>query len=205
MPFILIGKGLLIGLLFGIPAGAIGALTIQRTLEGGFWYGFLTGLGSSAADMLYAVAGIFGITFITGFLQRNEKICSICGAALILLYGIFIIRKKTKDMQTVAGIKGKTYVSGFASAFCIAIMNPSTVLSFLVAFSAFGLIDGYTPFEGALIILGILFGTGIWWGTLSFIVDIGREKVTESIYKKMNLALGIALIGFALLMIIRCF
>lgn len=44
-------KGLLIGIVFGVPAGAIGALTIQRTLEGGFLYGFLTGMGSSAADV----------------------------------------------------------------------------------------------------------------------------------------------------------
>ena len=29
-------KGLLIGLIFGVPAGAIGALTIGRTLEKGF-------------------------------------------------------------------------------------------------------------------------------------------------------------------------
>lgn len=32
-------RDLLIGLIFGVPAGAIGALTIQRTLRGGFWAG----------------------------------------------------------------------------------------------------------------------------------------------------------------------
>ena len=30
-------RGLLIGLVFGVPAGAIGALTIRRTLEKGFF------------------------------------------------------------------------------------------------------------------------------------------------------------------------
>ena len=49
-------RGLLIGLIFGVPAGAIGALTIQRTLNGGFSAGLTTGLGSSAADLLYACA-----------------------------------------------------------------------------------------------------------------------------------------------------
>lgn len=42
-------KGLLIGFIFGVPAGAIGALTIGRTLDKGFTAGFLTGMGSSAA------------------------------------------------------------------------------------------------------------------------------------------------------------
>ena len=36
-------KGLLIGFIFGVPAGAIGALTIGRTLDKGFTAGFLTG------------------------------------------------------------------------------------------------------------------------------------------------------------------
>ena len=46
-------RGILIGLIFGVPAGAIGALTIQRTLRDGFAAGLATGLGSSAADLLY--------------------------------------------------------------------------------------------------------------------------------------------------------
>ena len=47
-------RGLLIGLVFGVPAGAIGALTIQRTLEKGFFAGLITGAGSSAADLIYS-------------------------------------------------------------------------------------------------------------------------------------------------------
>ena len=90
MPFELIGKGLLTGLIFGVPAGAIGALTIQRTLEKGFLYGFLTGLGSSAADILYAMIGLLGITMITDFLNRYEKVCSACGAVLIAVYGVML-------------------------------------------------------------------------------------------------------------------
>ena len=38
-------RGLMIGLIFGVPAGAIGALTIQRTLSNGFYAGLVTGLG----------------------------------------------------------------------------------------------------------------------------------------------------------------
>ena len=45
-------KGTLIGIIFGIPAGAIGALTIQRTLEHGYFSGLMTGLGSSVADTM---------------------------------------------------------------------------------------------------------------------------------------------------------
>lgn len=64
-------RGLMIGLIFGVPAGAIGALTIQRTLSNGFSAGLVTGLGSSAADLLYACVGVFGMTLVSGFLTRH--------------------------------------------------------------------------------------------------------------------------------------
>lgn len=55
-------KGICIGLLFGLPVGAVGALTVQRTLAHGPRMGILTGLGSSVADCFYAVVGAFGWT-----------------------------------------------------------------------------------------------------------------------------------------------
>ena len=38
-------RGILIGILFGLPVGAIGALTVQRTWSLGAKAGLLTGLG----------------------------------------------------------------------------------------------------------------------------------------------------------------
>lgn len=60
-------KGLLIGLIFGVPAGAIGALTIGRTLEKGFAAGFLTGMGSSAADLIYSCVGCLALRWFLMF------------------------------------------------------------------------------------------------------------------------------------------
>lgn len=60
-------KGILIGLLFGIPVGAVGTMAAQRAFSHGFGAGLKTGLGSSAADCLYAVCGAFGLTFVSDF------------------------------------------------------------------------------------------------------------------------------------------
>lgn len=61
-------KGICVGLLFGLLAGAAGAaLTVQRTLVHGPRMGILTGLGASAADCFYAVVGAFGWTWISVF------------------------------------------------------------------------------------------------------------------------------------------
>lgn len=47
-------KGILIGLIFGVP---VGAMTVQRTWEHGIRAGLFTGMGSSVADCIYAGTG----------------------------------------------------------------------------------------------------------------------------------------------------
>lgn len=81
-------RGILIGLLFGLPVGAVGALTVQRTWNSGIRSGLLTGLGSSAADCCYACVGAFGLTLISDFLLRYEEIITALGGALILGMGL---------------------------------------------------------------------------------------------------------------------
>lgn len=65
-------KGIAIGLLFGVPAGAVGALTVQRTMERGYQAGLLTGLGSSVVDCFYACIGAFGLTILSEFLLKYQ-------------------------------------------------------------------------------------------------------------------------------------
>lgn len=87
-------KGICIGLLFGLPAGAVGALTVQRTLHSGAKAGLFTGLGSSAADCLYASIGVFGLTFISDFLLRFQTAIHLLGGGLVLFMGVRLLIKK---------------------------------------------------------------------------------------------------------------
>lgn len=43
-------RGILIGMVFGIPAGTVGALTVQRTYRYGRRAGLLTGLGIGTGE-----------------------------------------------------------------------------------------------------------------------------------------------------------
>ena len=81
-------RGIMIGLIFGLPVGAIGALTVQRTWSLGVKAGLLTGLGSSVADCFYACVGAFGLTLISDFLLRFQGIIAALGGGLILAMGL---------------------------------------------------------------------------------------------------------------------
>jgi threonine/homoserine/homoserine lactone efflux protein len=81
-------KGILIGLIFGVPVGAVGAMTVQRTWEHGIKAGLLTGMGSSVADCIYAAIGVFGLTIISDFLLQYQGAIHLVGGAIVLFMGI---------------------------------------------------------------------------------------------------------------------
>lgn len=194
-------KGILIGLIFGVPAGAIGALTMQRTLERGFWAGLLTGLGSSAADLLYSSVGIFGIAMISDFLTKYQNGFQIVGGVFIITLGIGILRKKERPAKAQE-TKGNLMFC-FLSSFGTAVMNPATILSFMVAFAAFEISGNVSASQGTGLILGILAGTLGWWLILSGGVSLFRERITDRIYKWLNRILGSLLTIFGIVMMIR--
>lgn len=194
-------KGILIGLIFGVPAGAIGALTMQRTLERGFLAGLLTGLGSSAADLLYSAVGIFGIAMISDFLTKYQNGFQIVGGVFIAALGIGILRKKEKPAKAQE-TRGNLMFC-FLSSFGTAVMNPATILSFMVAFAAFEISGNVSASQGAGLILGILAGTLGWWLILSGGVSLFRERITDRIYRWLNRILGSLLTIFGIVMVIR--
>lgn len=113
-------KGLLIGLIFGVPAGAIGALTIQRTISYGFSAGFVTGLGSSVMDLLYDCVGIFGLRMISDFLTANQLGFNLLGGGLIIAMGVVIFRKrvpKNTRLQQTPKLSA-CFISSFAIRHC---------------------------------------------------------------------------------------
>ena len=64
----LIIKGLLIGVVASAPMGPVGVLCIQRTLNKGRWYGFVTGIGAAFSDIIYALITGFGMSFVVDFI-----------------------------------------------------------------------------------------------------------------------------------------
>ncbi len=197
-------KGVLIGLLFGLPVGAVGTMTVQRTWNFGFRSGLLTGLGSSAADCFYAIVGAFGLTLISDFLFQYQTIINLFGSGLILFMGIRLILKK--DAAIAAKIKATGGLKMFLSSFAIGITNPAAILTFLFAFSYFGISGMTEPIEGAALVCGVFVGTYIWWTALSA-ATCGIRRRTEKNHslKTMNQVFGILFILFAVSIALNTF
>lgn len=196
-------RGILIGLLFGMPAGAVGALTVQRTIKYGTKAGLVTGLGSSAADCCYACIGAFGLTLISDFLQKYQSEIHISGGGLILVMGIGLLFGKDAGEQKES--PASDGIRLFLSSYAVGITNPASILTFLFAFSWFG-ISGQTGIaKGTGLVCGVFLGTYIWWGFLTIITGMLIKKSKKRNLKKMNQIFGSILILFGLVIFIRTF
>lgn len=83
-----ITKGFLIGLLVSAPMGPINMLTIQRTLNRGRWHGFMTGLGATLSDLVYALITLVGLSFVADFFDEYEQIIQILGSVILFFFGL---------------------------------------------------------------------------------------------------------------------
>lgn len=194
-------RGILIGLIFGLPFGAVGTMTVQRTFRYGLKEGLVTGLGSSMADCFYASVGAFGLTLISDFLLQYQTLINLVGGSLIMALGIRLFFRKDSVTQTQK--QGSNRAGMFLSSFVIGITNPAAILTFLFAFSYFGIAGTTTWLEGTSLVVGVFIGTYIWWTSLSVVVSIIKKKTSNFNFLYMNRVFGIILSMFGVAVFIR--
>ena len=194
-----LAKGILIGLIFGIPVGAVGTMTISRTLDRGVKAGLITGLGSSVADCIYASVGAFGLTFISDFLLQYQTVINLCGGTLVIFMGITTILKKAPQKSEKVSIAATRM---FLSSFAVGITNPAAILTFLFAFSYFDLSAGMNLPNGIFLVMGVLLGTFLWWIALSLLASKFRQKALQN-RRLVNSILGGLLALFGIIIILK--
>ena len=95
--------GILIGIMASAPMGPVGVLCIQRTLNKGRWYGFVTGIGACVSDFIYALFTGVGMSFVMDFVsnERTRFLLQISGSIVLLIFGIYCYRSNpTKNIHT---------------------------------------------------------------------------------------------------------
>ncbi|MDE5860688.1 MAG: LysE family translocator [Ruminococcus sp.] len=194
-------KGLLIGMICGVPAGAVGALCMQRSLLYGKKSGIITGLGSSVADSFYAGVGAFGVTLVSDFLTEYQTAINLLGGFLILAMGISFILKSDKYNTEIRHKSG--YIRMFMSAFGVGITNPVAVVAFMLAFSYTGIDGSQSFFYSIILIAGVFAGTFVWWIILTFFTAMIKKKYDIRIFNKVNKFSGIIMIILSVILFVK--
>ena len=198
-------KGLLIGIMASAPMGPVGVLCIQRTLNKGRWYGFITGIGATVSDLIYALFTGFGMSFVMDFIQneRSRFILQICGSIVLLLFGVYCYRSDpTKKIHTKSSRPSKgTLLHNGVTAFIVTVLNPLIVFLFIFLFAQFAFIVPSRPVEMTIGYVSVVGGALLWWFGLTWLVDKVRGKFDNNGIIIINRVVGCIVIIFSLIML----
>ncbi|WP_314824209.1 LysE family transporter [Prevotella histicola] len=197
-------KGLLIGIISSAPMGPVGILCIQRTLNKGRWYGFVTGIGAAISDTIYALIVGLGMSFIMKPLQNPtyQLILQISGSILLLLFGIYCFKSNPmKKMHQSSNTKGSIFHNGL-TAFLVTISNPLIIFLFMATFAQFALVQPDRPFEMIVGFACIPAGALLWWYGLTWLVDKIRGKFDVNGVLIINKVIGSVVILFSIIVLL---
>lgn len=196
----LILKGLIIGIIASAPMGPVGILTVQRTLNKGRWYGFLTGIGAAISDILYAAISIVGITLVMDFVEnpRNMFWLKLVGSIVLFVFGLYTYLSPPRHVKHGNGKRGSLTHNG-VTGFLVTLSNPLIIFLFMALMARFDFVISNNYIAQGIGYLSIFGGAIVWWFTLTSIIDKIRNRFQDDTIWKMNRAIGILVMAAALI------
>lgn len=200
-------KGILIGLMVSVPLGPMGVLIIQKTLHKGALAGFVAGMGAACADLFYAAMAAFGIGFVVNIIQAHELILQIVGGIFLIIVGLKIyFDNPLKQIRTRKRVTKTGLLGDFLSLFFLTVSNPVAIVVFMAVFAGTSVFGEDASFRVELFVLsGIVIGGGLWWYTLSTLVNIFRKRFRLRVLITINRISGIIITILGGLVILAAF
>lgn len=190
-------KGLLIGIIASAPMGPVGVLCVQRTLNKGRWYGFVTGVGAAASDIIYALITGYGMSFVMDFVrnEQNKFWLQIIGSVLLLLFGIYCWRSNPAKHIHTSGKQRGTLFYNAMTAFWVTFFNPLIVFIFIAAYAQLAFVIPDHPFEMTLGYASIVGGALLWWLGLTWVIEKLKARFDHNSIRIINRLIGGAVIA----------
>lgn len=184
-------KGIFIGVVVSAPMGPVGVLCVQRTLNKGRRYGFVTGVGAAVSDIIYAMLTGFGMSLVMDLITNAQYRfhLQIFGSILLFLFGLYCFRSNPTKNIHVSGKKG-TLVQNGITAFAVTISNPLIIFLFMACYAQAAFVIPDHPVEMSLGYASIFCGALLWWWGLTWLIDKVREKFSDKSIITINRLIG---------------
>ena len=193
---------MLIGLIASAPMGPVGVLCVQRTLNKGRWYGFITGIGAVVSDLIYAAITAYGMSYVMDVLnnQQTRMYLQIVGSVLLLVFGLYTYKSDpTKKIHNSGNGRGTLWHNG-VTAFLVTFSNPLIIFLVLASYAQFAFVMPNHPFEMVVGFLSIIFGALLWWYGLTWLIDKIRGKFDANGIRLINQVIGSVVVLCSIIM-----
>ena len=189
-------KGFLVGMCASAPVGPIAILVVQKSLSKGHKAGFVSGLGASVVDTIYAFIAIFALAFAQKLIDAHQNLIFLAGGIVLAVVGLTMalsdpFRKMKADGAPSVSPKD------FGQALAMGLSNPMAIFVMFTLFAFFGLADE-APHNWRVtpIILSVSAGSVTYWFSISWLLSRFRKSF------KMNTILWISRVTGAIVVII---
>ena len=194
-------KGFAVGMCASAPIGPIAILVVQKSLSKGHKAGFVSGLGASVVDTLYASIAIFALAFAQKFIEEHQNMILLAGGAVLIAVGISMafsnpFRKLKADGESSVSPKD------FGQAVALGLSNPMAIFIMFTLFAFFGLADDAPhTWKVTPIILAVSAGSVTYWFSISWLLSRfrGNFRMRTILWISRITGALIVIIGIALL------
>lgn len=195
-----LARGAALGLAVAAPIGPTALLCINSTLAGGRREGLLTSYGVSTIHMLYGALAAAGLAAFSEFAAAWNGVLQLLCGAFLMRVAIQTLRRRP-DIGAVSAPAGRL-PRAYATGLGWTLTNPITLIAF--ATLATGILgDGVRDRNPPLLAAGVLLGSAAWWTALTMVVGCARARLGPRGLRRANLATGMMLAGFAVLVLVR--
>jgi len=197
-------KGILVGLGASVPLGPIGVLCVQRTLSKGRLSGFISGMGATLADTVFATFAIMGLAFILVLFEANRNFFLIIGGLIVIAVGLKIyFTNPIKQIRQNRRGQHRLF-EDFISVFMLTFSNPGAIFLILGLFAMVGLDineeSGLLSITMAL--CGVTVGATLWWFTLSTVISLYRRRFRIKQLWTINRVAGVIIVLLGIISVI---
>lgn len=183
---------------FCAPPGIVTAETVRRGSARGFLAALYVQLGSLVGDTTWAVIALTGLAFLI----QNPVTKTVLSLVGILLM-IKLAADAFKDARHGNGLSMSSSAAkhgDFASGAFLSLGNPLNIVFWTgLGTTVFASVSGGPqPMHFAIFFAGFLSGAVLWCFVMAGLVAWGKQWMTRSFFRWVNLTCGSAMIYFAL-------
>ena len=193
-------KGFLTGICASVPLGPIAIYVIQKSLSDGHRSGFLTGLGATTVDTIWATVAVFALALAERFIDSHRVFIYLAGGAVVLAVGASMLFRdpfRKVSPQTQPSYSVADYLKAVATGFS----NPGAIFVMFALLAFFGIELEPHDFRVAPVLLAVSAGSVTYWFFFSLLFSRLRKKVNLGALLWLNRIMGamVMIIGFILM------
>lgn len=186
-------KGIVIGFALAAPVGPIGILCIRRTLAEGRRSALSTMLGAAAADSVYGLVAIFGVTLVSDFVTVHVTWFRLVGGTILLILGVRTFRAHIPNAPP--RLTFNEHAGNFFSTFLLTLTNPLSLFAFAAVFAGMGTVEEVSSTKtAAFLVGGVFLGSLSWFTTLVTLTYLFRSFLRNRGLDLINRITGVLII-----------